>query len=1463
MGFVTHLFDTSDFPARWNCGNWTAGHGWLHILSDLGVWSAYMAIPCALFIFMRRRDLPFRKVFLLFGAFILLCGMTHLMEAIIFWWPAYRLAGVLKLATAIVSWTTVLALIPIVPKVLALRSPEELEREIVARQQAEAALQRINTDLELRVEERSAELKQAIIELGRERELLSTTLLSIGDGLITTDQEGRVTSLNPIAEALTGWTTREAQGQPLTTVFQIVNEETREPVLNPVFKALQEGVVVGLANHTLLIHRDGTERPIDDSASPIRGADLVIKGCVLVFRDITERQRIEHALRESEHQLRVRSEILEQVNDVVGAIDTEQRIMFLNSAGEQLYGVKASEMIGRHVTELYERRWPSPEQEAQAFATLRETGQAQWELVHITRDGRELQVESKVAVFRDNAGKPMGVIASIRDMTAQKQAAEELRASQHFLERVTEITPGVIHVFDLEQQRSIFINRTIAIVLGYSPAEVEEMGNQLVQTLMHPDDLPRFAAHTQALRQLPDNVILDFEHRMRDQSGTWHWFHSRDTVFARNATGEVSRIIGTAINITARKQAEDRLKESEQRFRQTLMNVSVPTLLHAEDDTVLLVNHAWTNITGYGMEDLPTIGDWTQKAYGERSATVRGFIDTLFDNDTPFDNGEFTITTATGEQRLWHFSSSPVGREASGRRLIVSSAVDITEEKQAADVLRASEERFRSLVTATTQIVWTTDPQGVVIEDSPTWRAVTGQTVEEWVGSGWTNALHPDDREATVAAWQRAVETQTAFVVEYRLRRHDGVYLWMSVRAVPVMSEAGVVREWVGTNTDITERKLAEVALRQNAELFARVVEQAPTGMFVVDAKFRMQQVNALAAPVFGHVQPLIGRDLSEVLQILWGPEIGVQVAEIFRHTLVTGEHYVSPGFVEQRQDTGVEEAYEWEAQRVTLADGQLGVVCYFQDITERQRAEEALLNSQSLTRLATEATEVGIWEWNLQTNTLHWDAQMFRIYGIDPTEDGVVNYSVWSGALFPEDLPENERILHDTVRRSGQSRREFRIHRRSDGQERIVDAVEAVRRNSQGRANWVVGTNLDVTARKKLEEDLRVTAAEMSESSRRKDEFLAMLAHELRNPLAPVRTGLEIVKLYAGPGKQIQSATAMMTRQVEQMVRLVDDLMDVSRISRGKIELRQEQVELATIIQHAVEAARPQCETRGQQLSVSLPSQPITLYADSARLIQVVGNLLTNASKFTDNGGQISLSVERTGGGESGLPEEAVIRVLDNGIGIPTDQLPLIFQMFVQLKPSLEKSAGGLGIGLALVKNLIEMHNGHVEVHSDRVGQGTEFTVRLPVLVETPQLGTVPEITVSDENRPTTTLRVLIVDDNVDAADAMEMLLGLNGYETQTANDGLQAVEAARTFHPDVVLLDIGLPKLNGHEVARHIRAEPWGQTMVLIALTGWGQDADRKKTLDAGFNAHLVKPVDLQLLERMLEEIGEKKQG
>jgi CheY-like chemotaxis protein len=365
-----------------------------------------------------------------------------------------------------------------------------------------------------------------------------------------------------------------------------------------------------------------------------------------------------------------------------------------------------------------------------------------------------------------------------------------------------------------------------------------------------------------------------------------------------------------------------------------------------------------------------------------------------------------------------------------------------------------------------------------------------------------------------------------------------------------------------------------------------------------------------------------------------------------------------------------------------------------------------------------------------------------------------------------------------------------------------------------------------------------------LRDADRRKDEFLAMLAHELRNPLAPLQNGLQILRLKCAGEPTIDEVGEMMQRQVGQLVRLVDDLLDISRITRGRVELRKELVDLAEVATRAVEAARPMIDARRHQLTYEGPPVPVLVNADPTRLTQVIGNLLNNAAKFTETGGRIRLSVGRE-------LNAGVVRVVDEGIGIAADMLPRIFELFAQAERTLDRSQGGLGIGLTLVRHLVEIHGGSVQAFSAGLGTGSEFVVRLPAPAH---LGPSDRFAVKRNAGGASPERILVVDDNVDAAESLAKLLRLSGHEASTAYTGMAVAGAVAEHRPDVVLLDIGLPGLDGYEVARRLRAAPGGEGLLLIALTGYGQESDRQRSRAAGFDHHLVKPLDVVALELLL---------
>ena len=504
----------------------------------------------------------------------------------------------------------------------------------------------------------------------------------------------------------------------------------------------------------------------------------------------------------------------------------------------------------------------------------------------------------------------------------------------------------------------------------------------------------------------------------------------------------------------------------------------------------------------------------------------------------------------------------------------------------------------------------------------------------------------------------------------------------------------------------------------------------------------------------------------------------------------------------------------------------------------ETARANASLRENRDVLTLALAAGRMGVWTRDLINGTIWWSPELARILGIEgapPTRDAVYE-------LFHDD---DRQSVFDEVEAAIAERREFsavfRFHHATTRQLSWIEVRGKAIYGADGRPEMLFGLGIDVTERQRNIEALR-------DADRRKDEFLATLAHELRNPLAPISSGLHIMRTAGDNPQAAAAAREIMERQVAQMVRLVDDLLDVARITTGKVELRCEVIDIADAVRDAAETSRPLLEKCRQPLTVTLPEQPLYVNADRTRLAQVFANLLNNSSKFSDPGLPISIAVEREA-------DQAVIRVRDHGIGIAADALPKIFDMFGQADSDPNRTRGGLGIGLSLVKRIAEMHGGSVEAHSDGPGRGSEFVIRIPardaVMAASPQPATATPV-------PPLKRRILVVDDNTDAAESLAALLSISGHETRLAHDGLQAVEEARAFQPDVVFLDIGMPELDGHETARRIRKEPWGKKMVLVALTGWGQNEDRRRSKEAGFNHHLVKPADPAMVAKLISSLA-----
>lgn len=632
-------------------------------------------------------------------------------------------------------------------------------------------------------------------------------------------------------------------------------------------------------------------------------------------------------------------------------------------------------------------------------------------------------------------------------------------------------------------------------------------------------------------------------------------------------------------------------------------------------------------------------------------------------------------------------------------------------------------------------------------------------------------------------------------------------------------------------NREVSERRSAERAAVERERQLKLMSDHAPVLLAHCTADRVYRFVNVPYAARYGrHPREVVGRRLEEII----GPETFEQIrphlASVLAGRRVEFEVAVDLTGSDRRI---LRTAYEPEFD---AAGTVVGFVAAIVDITEGQRAAERVREAEARFRRAAEASAAMVYEIDTTPGSRAVVHGFQQLMGLD-TDEYPLTSEWWRSRIHPDDRERHDSEVTRLLAAGTNYRMEYRVQHGSGEWIHVEEVGQVIRTPGDG-AQRLVGAIVDVTQRARAEAALR-------DANRRKDEFLAILAHELRNPLAPIRNAAEVLRHVESPDAIIATARDVIDRQVDQMVRLIDDLLDVSRITTDKLELRREHVELQKVVRQSLATTHSFVEASGHEVTVSLPDTPLKLDADPVRLAQILDNLLTNACKYTDKNGRIAVSANRVDGWVE-------IRVKDNGIGIPPEHLPRLFEKFSQVQSALERSQGGLGIGLSLVQGLVRMHGGSVTAHSDGPGTGAEFVVRLPALLEEesalkPFAGHAPPA-------PSIKRRILVVDDNVDSATTLAMLLSMHGHEVDVAFDGLHAIESANRLQPDVILLDLGMPKLNGYDACRRIREEPWSRHTLLVAVTGWGQENDRRRTSEAGFDAHIVKPVDVSMLEEVL---------
>lgn len=775
-----------------------------------------------------------------------------------------------------------------------------------------------------------------------------------------------------------------------------------------------------------------------------------------------------------------------------------------------------------------------------------------------------------------------------------------------------------------------------------------------------------------------------------------------------------------------------------------------------------------------------------------------------------------------GEFRGYVGAVSVANNRQSRRRFPESGKIIAAQE-----ALRASEKRYRELVqNANSAIIrWSCD--GTITFFNEYAQRFFGWSAEEAIGKhiGVLISERGSHGAAMTSLVQDIVERPERYIqnVNENVLR-DGRRVWMNWTNKAIRNKHGEVVEILSIGSDITELKKAEESLSQKA----RLLDLSNDAIVVRDAHDRIAYWNIGAVKTYGYErEEALGEPLHELLKTEF-PEPAERITEfLLRESQWNGElrHVCKDGSV-------IIVSSRWSLD--CDAQGKpLSVMEINTDITEHRRAEDLIRESERRFRQVVESLPQLVWTCGPDGRCDYLSPQWVAYTGVP--EDPQLDYG-WVEQIHPAD---RECALQAwlAAASSGQDLSvEYRV-RRHDGVYRWFKAMGVALRDESGRIVKWFGSNTDVDERMRAEEALR-------DADRRKDEFLATLAHELRNPLAPIRNALHVLKRSNEAEPSTSRLYSMMERQVDHLVRLVDDLLEVSRITSGKIELKRGRVDLAGLIGHAVEMSQPLIRAAGHELSVSYPQHALIVDADAVRISQVFVNLLNNAAKYTEPGGRIQLSARRNG-------DEAVVSVSDTGVGIPAEMLPRVFDLFAQVDRSLGRAKEGVGIGLALVRSLINLHGGRVEARSEGPGRGSEFIVHLPLVKGRPDDAAKEGASMTT---PAISRRVLVVDDNHDVADSLVMLLECLGAEVRVAYDGPSALETLIGFAPEIALIDIGMPGMDGYETAKRIRERPQGRDLTLIALTGWGQEEDRRRTREAGFDRHLVKPVNDDVLQELL---------
>lgn len=1262
-------------------------------------------------------------------------------------------------------------------------------------------------------------------------------VLSSGSILYDSSRDMRDVIYGGACEQILGYTPEELNGD-IQKWIALIHPEDRELFLHEVERTSADQSPYH-ADYRM-VRKDGTTVWLRDNGHfTVKDANGQFERIVGLVKDVTRQREDEQQLAWVSQRL---STLVENTPLAVVEWDSSFFITRWSAGAQRTFGWSASEVIGKNLSNV-----PFLTDEGfHHFAnSIQSLGNSQESFTvftgaNVCQDQDSIICQWHNSVLRDEEGRMIAVLSLVLDITEQTKAEADLRASEELFRQLTDAMPQVVWMATDDGTVDHYNSR----ISNFAGASRNEDGSWSWNMVLHPEDRQHTEqAWTEAVK---NRTLYQCEHRVHMLDGSIRWHLSRGVPVTSVDTGK-TRWFGSATDIHDLKVSQEALRESENRFRAFMDNNPACAYLKDEDGKYLFVNRMLEQTTGRPYDKW--IGKRDEELSDGKNSITQAcacglHAESKFTSQSRIES-EVTVNVGGHERHFLTFSFPVQGYE--GRPMTGGISLDITDRKVAELQAEAERERSQLLADAVPALISyvNKDAQyGLVNHAYEVW---FDQNRDQIIGRGLKAFLGP-------AAWAAispyVAEALTGRLVSYeaKIPYRNGSYRWISATYTPAISKDGSVRGFVAHVNDITARHRAEEELNYQRSLLQAITDNAQTSIFLIGEDGRTLFVNPAAEAMTGYcADELIGRYFCEVIQC-----VSPTHPDELRHgrpALGQGA-YAEP--IRNQADLlihrdGHSYPVRWNARSVYRDGESSATVAEIWDVTKERQAEQDLKAATQFLETIIETAPTLVVVVNSKAEICMFNRVCEMLTGYEREE--VLGRNMLD--LFVAD-PDRETFAQRF--NSAEVAELCQPHENhwttKSGVQRLIE-WRCTRLNPVGDHDepMMLAIGVDVTDRRLMEDELRDQAERLAETDRRKDEFIATLAHELRNPLAPIRMGLELIKMVGPDITALENTRVMMERQTLQLITLVDDLLDVSRITRGKLDIRRTVVELSDVVQSAVESCRPGLFDAGHDLHVTIPKEKIYLEADPNRLAQVLANLLNNAVKYTPPGGRIDMVVNQT-------DDRVCFIVQDNGIGIPLESQQRIFEMFSQIDRSIEQGCTGLGIGLTLVKSLVEMHGGTIDVYSEGVDRGSRFTITIPIQkhLRPPHETHSGAITIKQQGP----CRVVIVDDNQAAVDALSQVVQRLGHDVRIASNGQQAIEISEAFLPHAIVMDIGMPRMDGHTAARAIRKQPWGQNTLLVALTGWGQDEDRRRTIESGFDHHLVKPADPSCIAQLLSTIA-----